>query len=495
MRRAGTPHGSPHGQPGMPSPDGARARWRVAVLPPWQDRNLVIVLLARFVMSGARAIAGVVTALYLAAEGFSGIEIGVLFVCVTVASALMASGIGLFSDRVGRKPFLVTVPFLAAVAALLFAEVRTPAVLFVAAALGTFGRGAGAGGGAVGPYQPAESALVTEGVPQGERQAAFGRLAFMSSLGALVGGLLAELAGNRAHLGSAEATAVYRPAFLAAAVLAALAGVLALWLRETGQVGATSPKGAEREAGAGRRRERVRWPARSWPALWRLWVTNGVNGFAIGMVGPFLSYWLYRRYGVGPGTIGLLFAIVNLGSLASTLSAAGIARRVGTVRAIVVVRAISGVLLVPMVLAPTYWLAGAIYFVRMLAQRVGLPLRQSYTQDLADPTERASVAALSNLPSQATMAGSQAFAGYLFDEVSLSAPFELAAVFQCLNALSYAVLFVWAPPRTAQARSLATTPASAGDGTGEPDGPPGAAVAPRGAAPGTGGDDWPTGDP
>lgn len=489
MRRAGTPHGSSHGQSGMPSPDGARARWRGAVLPPWQDRNLVIVLLARFVMSGARAIAGVVTALYLAAEGFSGIEIGILFVCVTVASALMASGIGLFSDRVGRKPFLVTVPFLAAVAALAFAEVRTPAVLFVAAALGTFGRGAGAGGGAVGPYQPAESALVTEGVPQGERQAAFGRLAFMSSLGALVGGLLAELAGTRAHLGSAEATAVYRPAFLAAAVLAALAGVLALWLRETGRVGATGGKGAEREPGAGRRRERVRWPARSWPALWRLWVTNGVNGFAIGMVGPFLSYWLYRRYGVGPGTIGLLFAIVNLGSLASTLSAAGIARRVGTVRAIVVVRAISGVLLVPMVLAPTYWLAGAIYFVRMLAQRVGLPLRQSYTQDLADPTERASVAALSNLPSQATMAGSQAFAGYLFDEVSLSAPFELAAVFQCLNALSYAVLFVWAPPRTAQARSRATTPASAGDGTGEPDGPPDAVVAPPGAAKGTGGDD------
>lgn len=187
--------------------------------------------------------------------------------------------------------------------------------------------------------------------------------------------------------------------------------------------------------------------------LWRFWVTNGVNGFAIGMFGPFVSYWLYLRYGASPGEIGLLFALVNLGSLVSTLTAATIGRKLGTVTAIVAVRAITGVLLVPMVLAPTFWLAGGIYFVRMLAQRVGLPLRQSFTQDVADPEERASLAALSNLPAQGTMAGSQVLAGYLFEEVSLAAPFELAAVFQCANAILYGLLFgPWKPGR-APARS------------------------------------------
>jgi hypothetical protein len=39
------------------------------------------------------------------------------------------------------------------------------------------------------------------------------------------------------------------------------------------------------------------------------------------------------------------------------------------------------------------------------------------------------------------MAGSQVLAGYLFDEISLSAPFELAAVFQCLNAILYGLFF------------------------------------------------------
>jgi hypothetical protein len=87
-----------------------------------------------------------------------------------------------------------------------------------------------------------------------------------------------------------------------------------------------------------------------------------------------------------------------------------------------------------------------VFFVRMLAQRVGMPLRQSFTQDLAHPDERASVAALSNLPAQGTMGAAQVLAGYLFDEVGLAAPFELAALFQCANAVLYGSLFGWTKP-------------------------------------------------
>lgn len=329
------------------------------------------------------------------------------------------------------------VPLVAAGAGVVYAELRVTALLFAAAALGTFGRGAGAGAGNVGPYQPAESALVADSVDGDRRAAAFGRIAFASSLGALVGGLLAELVRTTPHMTAAAATAAYRPAFLAAAALSVVAGLLALLLREP----------TRRSEPAGRRQGHFRWPRQSWAALWRFWVTNGTNGAAIGLFGPFVSYWFYRRYGVSPGTIGVLFAVVNLASLVSALVAARVAQRLGTVRAISVVRAVGGALLVPMVLAPAFWAAGAIYLVRMMVQRVGLPLRQSFTQDMAHPDERASVAALSNLPAQATMAGSQVAAGYLFDEVSLASPFELAAVLQVANALLYAALFSLRPPR------------------------------------------------
>jgi MFS family permease len=404
----------------------------------WVGRNLGAVLVARFAMSIARALLSVVTALYLAALGFSGLELGVLFVVVTFASAVMSSGIGFLSDRAGRKPFLVVVPLVAAVSASTYAVSRSLVVLFVFAALGTFGRGAGAGGGNVGPYQPAESALVAESTPGARRTAAFGLVAFTSTLGGLAGGLLAELVHTKPGMHGAAATAAYRPAFVASASLALVAGLVALVIVEP-------PR--DKSGGGSRQRTPIFvFPRRSWPALWRLVVTNATNGMAIGLFAPFLSYWLYRRYGAGPGRIGLLFAVVNAGSLLSTLAAASIGRRFGTVRSIATVRAISGVLLVPMVLAPSFWVAGGLYLVRMIAQRVGLPLRQSFTQQLADPAERSTVAALSNLPAQATMAGGQALAGYLFDEVSLSLPFELAAVLQCANAALYAALFAWRPP-------------------------------------------------
>lgn len=390
-------------------------------------------------MSVARAIAGVLTALYLSAIGFSAVKIGVLFVGVTVVAAALSTAIGLLADRLGRKPFLVAVPLLVAGAGVVYAELRVTALLYVAAAIGSFGRGSGAGAGNIGPYQPAESALVADSVEGGQRAAAFGRLIFASTLGALVGGLLASVVRTTPHMTAAAATAAYRPAFLLLAALAAVAGLLALLLAE--QPRPDAPGGAARRS--------VRWPRRSWPALWRFWVTNATNGAAVGLFGPFVAYWLYRRYGATPGTIGVLFAVVNLGSLASTLAAARIARSIGTVRAIMLARAGSGALLVPMVLAPTFWVAGAVLLVRMVIQRVSLPLRQSFTQDMAHPEERASVAALANLPAQGAMAGSQVAAGYLFDEVSLAAPFELAALFQVANAALYGLLFSLRPPHAA----------------------------------------------
>ncbi|HEU0257352.1 MAG TPA: MFS transporter [Microbacteriaceae bacterium] len=405
------------------------------LLPAWAGRNVKVILAARVGMSVGRSVSSVVTALYLATIGFSGVEIGALFVAVTVASALMSTCIGLLADRWGRKPFLVVVPLIAAAAGVIFAVTRVTAVLFLAAAVGSFGRGAGAGGGSVGPYRPAESAIVAETVPARHRAAAFARIASASSLGALVGGLTAQLVHVHAHMSPAEATAAYRPAFLMAAALAVVAGLLALLLRE--------PERAPRQSG----RAPLRWPRRSWPALWRFWITNATNGAGAGLLGPFVSYWFFRRYGATPAQIGVLFAVVNFFSLASTLASARVAARLGTVRAIVTVRAIGGVLLVPMVLAPSFLLAGGIYVVRMMVQRVGLPLRQSFTQDMADPGERASVAALSNLPAQGTMAAGQAAGGWLFDEASLAAPFTLAAVFQVANAALYWLLFSRRPPR------------------------------------------------
>lgn len=403
--------------------------------PPWVNRTLTLVWSARVSMSAGRALAGVIAPLYLAELGFSGLRLGEMFVAIALLSALMSASVGILSDRVGRKPFLIIFPILTSAAAVVFATMHSIPVLFVAAAAGSFGRGSGAGAGAVGPYQPAESALVTEVTPSYWRNAAFGRLQFGSSLGALAGSLLAILAHSSHGVSAQSALAAFRLAFLATALVSLIAGVLAVWISEP-----------VRSSRPSRAKGRPRLPVKSRSLLLRLWATNSVNGLAVGMIGPFLTYWFYRRFGAGPEEIGLLYAAVNAVSMSSTLSAAGLARRWGLVKTVAVVRALTAVLIVPMVLAPTFILAGVAYMLRMVVQRAGMPLRQSYVVAMADPQERSSVAALSNVPSQVAMGLSPLAAGYLIDEVSLSLPFEIAGVFQLLNGAMYWYFFRNMPP-------------------------------------------------
>ncbi|MDA8201373.1 MAG: MFS transporter [Chloroflexi bacterium] len=398
------------------------------------NRNVTLIIVARLFMSASRSLAGVITPVYLALIGFSALQLGEMAVAVGIVSAVLSTAIGLTSDRTGRKPYLVVVPLFAVLAGLVFAVSRSPLVLVAAASIGSFGRGMGAGAGAVGPYQPAEQALVTETTPAARRNVAFGRLAFASSMGALVGGPVAALAGS-GRAGGAAATAAFRAPFVVAAAFALIAGLLALGLVE-------SPR-PPIPAGSG---PHPRLPHRSMPLLLRLWATNSVNGLAVGMFGPFVTYWFFRRYGVGPGQIGVLFAVINGATALSTLSAAGFARRWGLVRTVTVVRIVQAILIVPMVMAPSFVMAGAIYLVRMVVQRIGMPLRQSYVLAMADPGERAAVGALSNLPSQATMAVAPIAAGYVFDEVSLSLPFLIAGTLQFVNAVMYWGFFRNMPP-------------------------------------------------
>lgn len=440
----------PEQQHTVPTPENnhppLRQRIRTRLSPDWVTRDMRLLLAARAFMSAGRALAGIIVPIYLALIGYSALTLGTLFVVVAITSAVLSGITGLLSDRFGRKPFIVILPWFAALAAFVFAFSHVEAILFVFAALGSFGRGAGAGAGMIGPYQPAEQAFLADNVPARHRNTLFGWIAFASSLGALIGtGPLTVLPIALASIGllHLQGLASYQLEFLIMAGMALIAGLLAVPLTETRR---TPPKAAQSSSATLKRIHAPRLPrlnisSQSWAILLRLWATNSVNGLAVGFFGPFITYWLFRRYGAGPEAIGLLFSLINLAAMVSNLWAARFAKRLGLVRAIVVSRTFQAVLIIPMVLAPTFWLAGAFYLVRMMAQRMGLPLRQSYVMGVLPPEERGTVGALANLPSQITSAMSPALAGYLFDSVSLALPFEIGAILQGLNVIMFFLFF------------------------------------------------------
>ncbi len=411
-------------------------RIRDGVRPPWMTHDVRLLMGARTLMSAMRALAGVIVPIYLVRIGFGAFRLGELFALVALTSALMSTAVGLLSDQFGRKFFILVIPLLAALAALAFVVTRNVPVLFVMAALGTLGRGAGAGGGGnVGPYQPAEQAYVADATPAIRRNSVFGRLAFSSALGAAVGGQLAR-APQLARAFGLRGLAPFRVAFLVMALLALAAVAVAAPI-----VDQRSARGAD-----GARRRAPRFPRRSRPLLYRLWAANAVNGLAVGLFGPFITYWFYTRFGASAATIGLVYSIINVTSMFSNLSAASLARRLGLIRAVFIGRMVQATLLAAMAVAPTFWIAAGIYLVRMLAARTAMPLRQSYQMALADPEERASVAGLANVPSQGAQVFSQLGAGYIFEHVSLELPFVIGAALQLVNGVLYYVFFRDMPP-------------------------------------------------
>ncbi|WP_298447846.1 MFS transporter [Ferrimicrobium sp.] len=426
----------------------------------WLDvlktRDLSLIFTARMAMSVSRAIAGVAVPLYLATLGFNGVELGVLYLVVALVAAGMSSGIGFATNKVGAKTFMIIVPAMVALAGVVYAFSANTAILFIFAALASFGRGAGAGAGMVGPYQPAESQLIVNSVTPANRNRAFSAVSLASTVGALIGTGLAALSGHEL-VARAVAVAVFRPSMLIASAAALTASVIAMFLSNQ------PPKPTHPVA---HKQDRVfSFPQRSRWLLYRLWVTNTLNGAAVGMFGPFITYWLYIRYHANEVTIGELYLVVNIITLGSGLVAPRVAQRFGSVRITSWLRIAQGLLLIPFAISPTFVIAGIIYTVRMFAQRVALPLRQSYVLAMADPSEQARVAALSNLPSQVVMAVSPTLTGYLLDNVSLSLPFEIASVIQTISAFAYYFFFKDAAPPEELIPYATTVQEQAPDGT------------------------------
>jgi len=390
-------------------------------------RDVGLLMLARVLMSASRALASVIVPIYLTEIGFSATELGVLFAFTAITTAVLSSVVGVFADRFGRKPFLIGVPIVTALAGLGFGFLHSVVAIFACATLGSLGRGAGAEGGTAGPYQPAEQAFIADATPSPHRNRAFVRLELATVVGAFLGSQLAWIPDLAARLG-AQGAAADRPAFVAFSLCALLTALCAMSVID-------QPRAKRSVA------KHFTGPRKSTPFLLRLWATNSVDGLAGGFFGPFLTYWFYQRYGVSTGTIGLLYAIVNGTSLLSVLGAAPLARRAGLVRAIVFSRILMATLVGLLALAPTFWIAGAFYILRMIASRLANPLRQSYVMAVVPPEERGSIAALSQLPSQGTGALSQVLAGFLFEHLSLALPFFGGAVLQVLNGVLFFGLF------------------------------------------------------
>lgn len=384
-------------------------------------------LLARALRSISQGALVVDFALYLHALGWSGIAIGLVLGGAGLFGATLGLLVGVTSDRLRRKPFLLiyeSMALLCGMAALLSAQ---PAILAGAAIVGGFGRGAN---GAAGPFSPAEQAWLAEEVAPERR----GRVYSLNSALGFFGMSLGALAAILPSLwnGWFSGALAYRPLFALVGLAAAANLLLLSQARESRPKPAADPQGQQHEGQIRHQENRI---------LERLVLINALNGLAVGLSGPLISYWFMLRFQVGPADIAPVMAATFLLTGVASLVTGRLTERIGIVRSVIGERLIGLLLLVLLPLMPIYWLAASAHLLRSVFNRGVAGAQQALTVGLVRDERRGLATSLNAVSSQVPQSVGPGIAGYLLHIGLLTLPFYLAALLQGIYLLLYSRVF------------------------------------------------------
>jgi MFS family permease len=166
-------------------------------------------------------------------------------------------------------------------------------------------------------------------------------------------------------------------------------------------------------------------------------VAAACQALGVGLVSSMLVVWFHLRFGVGADAIGPILTASYLLSAISFFPATAIARRIGSVRAIVATRVIAAGLVLLMALSPTFFIAAVFQVARQVFSQMITPVRQSFTMGLVSSEERASVSGLTGLVRRLSAAASPLVSGVLMDAGDLALPLFGSAGLQLISAALY----------------------------------------------------------
>lgn len=399
--------------------------------------------LLRVLRSLSQGYLGIILPLYLVALGYGAEALGLLLAVSAVEAAVVSTVVGLLADRFGRKPLLVVISLLLAFGAFGFSFAHSFVWIVAFAAIGSIGRGGALAGGAWGPFYPAVQALVAEHASDYNRTTVFGAFSFVGVVAGAVGSALAALPSLLRHFAGIDELTGYRILFVATGVLGVAMALAVFPINENRVLELELADELARQPQRPRPRQRLvlGLSPNSWRLVVRFMITNATNGLAIGMLGPIVVYWFYRRFGVNSAQLAGVFFAINMATAIPYLMAGRLALWMGSVRSVVATRAVSTVLMFAVVLMPTFALAALVYGIRAVFNVLSIPVRQSYLMGVIDPAERSSASGLASFPSQVTSAVGPYMAGYFMEHLMLSLPLEFAAVMQGLNTVLFYIFF------------------------------------------------------
>ncbi len=396
-----------------------------------------LLFLTRFVRLFAYGSLSVVLVFYLIGLGLSESQTGLLLTLTLAGDTVVSLYLTTRADRIGRRRMLVVGAILMAAAGLAFAFTHNFLLLIIAGTIGVISPS----GNEVGPFLSIEQAALSHVIPGRARTEVFAWYTLAGSVATALGALCGGALTHALQKTTVAPVASYRAVVICYAVLgAALAFIFTLLsaAAEVSAPGESEPATLKTFLGLAHSRQVVA----------KLASLFALDAFAGGfVVQSFAAYWFYLRFGVDPGTLGVIFFWANIFAGLSSLFASRLAARFGLVNTMVATHLPSNILLILVPLMPNLKLAVLVLLVRFSISQMDVPTRQSYTMAVVSPEERSAAAGITGVARTTGAAISPLFVGFLFARPRLiSVPFFLAGTLKIVYDLLLYKQFVGLRP-------------------------------------------------
>jgi MFS family permease len=391
------------------------------------NRDVAILMASRGIRSFAFSCLNVIFAIYLSQLGYSTVTIGLVISTAYVSSAVLTVVWGYLSDRYGRRRILMLLAALTAVSNVIYLFFSHLAFIFLAVIVTNIGAGGTGGGGqGGGPFNPVEQALLAEKSTPEDRNWVFSTNAFVGSILGSLGALASGLPQYLQESFGWEPIPSYKPLFAITIVLS---------------IGLIFAYGKITEKHAPRQRQKSPISKKSGAFVTKLSLLGMVDNLGAGMVGPFVAYWFYLRFGVELKALGLTFFISYLLAAVSFLLAPMIARRFGVVRTMVYSHGIASLVYLVLPLAPTFFIGALLLIFRSFVAYMDGPLRGSFVMGLVKAEERGSAAGITNLSRYVPMTVSPTLSAYIMQAFSLNIPMVIGGSLQFIHDVVFYFMF------------------------------------------------------
>jgi MFS family permease len=398
-----------------------------------------LLFFTRFMRLFAYGSLSVVLVFYLIAVGLSESQVGILLTLTLAGDVVVSLYLTTRADRIGRRRMLIVGAILMAAAGVAFTCTKNLLLLIIAGTIGVISPS----GNEVGPFLSIEQAALSHVVSQRSRTEVFAWYTLTGSVATAMGALFGGTVTHALQRSTLTPVGTYRVVVVLYAVLGVMLAYSFTRLSPAAEVslpqeGSALPGTIGNFFGIGH----------SHRVVMKLSSLFALDSFAGGfVVQSFAAYWFYLRFGVNPGTLGVIFFWANIFAGISALLASRLASRLGLVNTMVFTHLPSNILLILVPLMPNLKLAVLVLLVRFSISQMDVPTRQSYTMAVVRAEERSAAAGITGVARTTGAAISPLFVGFMFARPSwINVPFFMAGTLKIVYDLLLYKAFIAVPP-------------------------------------------------